>query len=132
MLRDIVDYVTHTKAFIGEDHGLPNFGTRPVGGPFFPGSKLNSSVLLGSHIEGEEFSNLIVKKQRINLYLVVPLTGAEMDWKREVGAEKSVYNFVGSRANGHDEVMVDSIINPTRPCAVEDLGAREIYKDGAV
>ncbi len=55
------------------------------------------------------------------------MTTAEARWKREVGASESIHYIVGSKDIGGDGVMVDYVIDPKRPCAVEDLHCKEIY-----
>ena len=65
----------------------------------------------------------------VNFYLVVPLTAAEAQWKREVGAEKSIFYMVGSKEEGGDNIAVDYAISTFRPCAVDDLGVRSALEN---
>ncbi len=151
LLRDIAQYVNVYGAWVAEDHGLPNFLSDPPGLPFTPTTKLSHVILLSPVEEEERMTFCIVpdkkndeeqgeekpsnateeeeekKGQMVNFYLVVPLTTAEAQWKREVGASESIYYIVGSKAIGGNHVMVDYVIDHSRPCAVEDLHCREIY-----
>jgi hypothetical protein len=68
-----------------------------------------------------------VKRKKVQFLLVVPVTSAEAAWKREVGIEASLYYCIGSKAIGGENVMIDYVIDPQRPCAVTDLGAKEKY-----
>jgi hypothetical protein len=129
-LKVLCSYVAATKAWIGEDHGLPNLLTEEVGTPFVPSTKLSHIILLGAYNENPGLQMLILENGiRINFYLMVPLTAAEAQWKRQVGAENSIHYIVGSKEEGGDAVMVDYVIDPLRPCCVDDLGAIEIFSN---
>lgn len=127
LLRSLVRYVSTTGAWLAENHGIPNIMSDPPGLCFVPDTKLSHLILLDPVGEEEGMSSVIVNGSRVNFYLVIPLTAAEAAWKREVGAAQSIYYIVGSKAEGGGNVMVDYVIDPARPCAVTDLGAKEIF-----
>lgn len=126
-LRSIGGYVQQTGAWLAEDHGLPNFLSDPPGGPYLPGNNYLNAILLLPN-EDPSFCAVCISETEntwVNFYLVVPLTPDEAAWKREVGAENSIYYIVGSKALGGDNVLVDYIIDPRRGCAVRDMRGRE-------
>lgn len=124
MLRSLIQYVGTTHCWLGESHGIPNLYSDPAGEPFCAGTRLANMILLDPVAEAENFSPIPVGNNVVNLYLVVPLTPAEAAWKREVGAARSIYYVVGSKAEGGDSVMIDYVIDVNRPCAVDDLNGR--------
>ena len=122
LLRSIATYVGRTQAWISYDHGLPNLLSDPPGNKFLPNIDLTHLILLEPVFEEEGFASVITPEgHRVNLLVVIPLTAAEAAWKREVGAQNSIHYIVGSKAMGGDNVAVDVVIDPHRPCAVNDL-----------
>ena len=132
MLRSLVRYVRTTGAWLAEDHGIPNLLTDPVGGKFVESTKLSHMVLLAPVNEDEDFSSVDIENTRVNFYVVIPITTAEATWKREMGAEKSIYYVVGSQEEGGDDVLIDYVIDPARPCTVDDLNCREIFDNQSI
>lgn len=126
MLRSLANYVSSTKCWIAEDHGLPNLYSNPPGQPFHASTKLSHMILLYPVNEVEDFSVVYVNGTQVNFYLVCPLTSAEAQWKRDVGAENSIYFIVGSKKIGGDNVLVDYVIDAKRPCCVDDLNAPDM------
>jgi hypothetical protein len=129
MLRQYVDYVAATRNWVSYSHGIPNVMSEPHGEPFIPSTKLSHVVLLRPDNEEEGFSCCKVKRKKVQFLLVVPVTSAEAAWKREVGIDASLYYCIGSKAIGGENVMIDYVIDPQRPCAVMDLGAKEKYAE---
>jgi hypothetical protein len=128
MLRSLCSYVGRTHAWLSYDHGIPNLVRE---GTFAEGTKLASTVLLRPCNEAESFGSLAILPQNVfvNFLLVVPVTLAEADWKRRVGAANSIYFMVGDKEND-PEIAVGYVIDPLRPCAVEDLHLDEEEFDG--
>jgi hypothetical protein len=129
MLRSFVRYVVSSRNWVSHSHGLPNIMSNPAGQPFVPSTRLSHVILLEPN-EPEEFCCCSVQDKKVQFLLVIPVTAAEAAWKREVGIESSLYYCIGSKAIGGDAIMVDYVIDPLRPCAVEDLGAREVFAEG--
>jgi hypothetical protein len=127
MLRSLVGYVANTSCWLADSHGVPNLMSDPPGQPFTSNTKLSHMVLLDTCNEPEGFSVCDVNGTKVNFYSVMPLTDSEASWKRTVGIERSLYYIIGSKAIGGENIMVDYVINPSRPCAVDDLGAVERY-----
>lgn len=124
MIRAIGEYVSRTASWIADMHGLPSM-LRPPGYPVVQGSKITNCIVLEPTNERDGFERVALPSgETVNLYLVVPLSSAEAQWKREVGAENSIFHFVGSKEEGRDSVAVDYVISTFRPCAVDDLGIR--------
>jgi hypothetical protein len=132
MLRSLARYVNTTGAWLAEDHGVPNLLSDPPGLPFAQQTKLSHMILLAPVNEDEDFASVEVGNTRVNFYLVIPITAAEATWKREMGAEKSIYYVVGSQKEAGDDVFIDYIIDPTRPCTVDDLNCREIFDNQSI
>lgn len=132
MLRSLVRYVRTTGAWLAEDHGIPNLLTDPVGGRFVESTKLSHMVLLAPVNEDEDFACVDINNTRVTFYVVIPITTAEATWKREMGAEKSIYYVVGSQEEGGDDVLIDYVIDPNRPCTVDDLNCREIFDNQSI
>jgi hypothetical protein len=126
MIRSLANYVIATGNWLADDHGIANLLSEPPGQPFVPSTKLANMILLEPVNEDDGFSYVDVNDERVNFYVVVPLTAAEAQWKREVGAANSIHHIVGSKAIGGENVMVDYIIDAKRPCAIEDLQAKGI------
>lgn len=128
MLRSLAAYVSATRCWIAEDHGLPNLiKPHSLNQSFHESTKLSNMILLDPVEEDEDFSSVNIDGKRVNFYLVVPLTPAEAQWKREVGAEKSIYYIVGNKRAYPENVLVDYVIDSSRPCAVTDLNCREHF-----
>lgn len=127
MLRSLVKYVARTRCWIGSDHGLPNLSSDPPGQPFLPSSKLTNMILLDPVDEKPDFATAYVGQTPVNYFLVVPLTLAEAQWKREAGAENSIYYIVGNKRKYPENVLVDYVIDPYRQCAVTDLACRNMF-----
>eukprot|EP00981_Chlorochromonas_danica_P001603 scaffold344_cov178-Ochromonas_danica.AAC.12 len=130
LLRALANYVNATRAWLAECHGLPNLLSDPPGQPFVPNTKLSSVVLLRPLGESEEMQSVVVtgqdeKKHHVQFYLVVPVTAAEAQWKREDGFYNSLAYVIGTKEECPD-LYIDYVINPARPCAVEDLGAKAL------
>ncbi len=132
MLRSLARYVNTTGAWLAEDHGVPNLLSDPPGLPFTHQTKLSHMILLAPVNEDEDFSSVEVGNNRVNFYLVIPITAAEATWKREMGAEKSIYYVVGSQEEAGDDVFIDYIIDASRPCTVDDLNCREIFDNQSI
>uniref|UniRef100_A0A7S3ZBT6 Suppressor of fused-like domain-containing protein n=1 Tax=Lotharella globosa TaxID=91324 RepID=A0A7S3ZBT6_9EUKA len=127
--------------------------------PFIKGSKLTHTVLLEPCNEREGFSQLTLKRSgngqrseddsssssspppvandkkgsKVNFYLVIPVTTAEAQWKRDVGAARSIFHIVGDRRINAN-IPIDYVISPHRLCSVVDLNwpeklSRELAKD---
>lgn len=126
MLRALVFYVENTHAWLANSHGIPNLLSENPGERFVPSSKLSHVILLTPYHEREELHSMTIGDNQINFYIMIPLTALEAQWKREVGAENSIYYIIGSKATSQ-AVMVDYVIDPARPCAVEDLNARQVF-----
>jgi len=114
--------------------------------PFLSGSKLTHVVLVSPINEKQGFfpvqvnlpppmqgaapssssssslssSSSVQKKQIVNFLLVIPVTDAEAQWKREVGIERSLYYVLGD-TKINPNIPIDYVINQFRPCCVEDL-----------
>mmetsp|Transcript_26306 Transcript_26306/g.63393 ORF Transcript_26306/g.63393 Transcript_26306/m.63393 type:complete len:418 (-) Transcript_26306:150-1403(-) len=58
--------------------------------------------------------------KKVNFLLVVPVTSAEAQWKREVGIQNSLYYAVGDQ-RVNPTVPISYVINQNRPCCVQDL-----------
>lgn len=127
MLRSLAGYVASTRCWVAEDHGIPSLLTDTPGGPFHASTKLANVILLAPVDEAEGFETVEVNGNTVNFYVVVPLTPAEAQWKREVGAAKSIHYIVGNKREYPENVLVDYVIDASRPCCVEDLHCREYF-----
>lgn len=118
MLRSYVQYVSSTKAWIARYHGLPNILSDPPGQQFVPCVPFSHVVLFDTEVnEKPGFAVADVDGEKVNFYLVVPVTAAEAAWKREVGIEDSLFYAVGSKEES-ESVCIDYVIDPNRKCAV--------------
>lgn len=131
MLRSIVAYVNNYGVWVAELHGLPNIMTSPPGGVFVPSTKLSHVLLLCPALDAQEmYTAEVVQGDTstiVNFYLVLPLTTAEAQWKRDKGFNASLAYIIGNKqeATEDDSVLIDFIIDPLRPCAVDDLHCLE-------
>lgn len=112
---------------MAEDHGIPSLLTDTPGEPFHESTKLASMILLAPVEEAEGFGTVNVNGNIVNFYVVVPLTPAEAQWKREVGAANSIHYIIGNKREYPENVLVDYIIDASRPCCVEDLQCRDYF-----
>ena len=127
MLRSLAAYVVSTRCWVAVDHGIPSLLTDTPGEPFHASTKLANMILLAPVDEAEGFETVNVNGNTVNFYVVVPLTPAEAQWKREVGAAKSIHYIVGNKREYPENVLVDYVIDASRPCCVEDLQCREYF-----
>lgn len=130
MLRSLAMYVAGTRCWIAEDHGIPSLlNPEKPGDRFHSSTKLSNMILLAPVDEEEDFASVKVGDKKVNFYVVVPLTSAEAQWKRDVGAANSIYYIVGNKREYPQNVAVDYVIDASRPCAVEDLHLREYFEN---
>lgn len=127
MLRSLAAYVASTRCWVAEDHGIPSLLTDTPGERFHASTKLANMILLAPVEEAKGFESVDVNGNTVNFYVVVPLTPAEAQWKREVGAAKSIHYIVGNKREYPENVLVDYVIDASRPCCVEDLQCREYF-----
>jgi len=103
--------------------------------PYIPGSKLSHVVLFEQvfedRCEGLKYIDLIneangteaERRERVNFLVVLPLTSAEARWKKVCGMQKSIYKIL-------DEVGIEfRVINPMRPCFVNEIGLPKILSE---
>eukprot|EP01033_Poteriospumella_lacustris_P011462 gene11462-8156_t len=97
MLRSLAGYVASTRCWVAEGRVIPSLLTDSLGEPFHASTKLANMILLAPVDEAEGFETVNVNGNTVNFYVVVPLTPAEAQWKREVGAAKSIHYIVGNK-----------------------------------
>ena len=124
MLRSIGNYVSTTGAWISHMHGIPNLYSNPPGQTFYEGTKLAAMLLL-EPVMPEPFLQKTVGENVVRFLMVVPLTQAEAQWKRDVGAANSIFYVLGDKQSHPDSIVIGYVIDPLRPCAVEDLHCDE-------
>lgn len=131
MLLSVAKYVRATQAWVSCLHGLPNLSSHPAGQPFHSSTKLSHMILLLPGLESKELVSTQVPDQsgistNVNFFAVVPLTASEAKWKRDSGFHLSLAFVVRAKSDSPKElVSIDFVIDPHRPCVVDDLGLRE-------
>jgi hypothetical protein len=121
MLRALGHYVTRTGAWVSDMHGIPNLASNPPGQSFHaPTTKLSNMILLDPVNEPQGFSSVDVGGTPVRVLMVIPLTSAEAQWKRDVGSRASIFFVLGDKEH-YDHIRIGYVIEPARPCCVEDL-----------
>ena len=124
-MRALCGYVTSTGAWLGSSHGIPNIlsdGRDGPNTPFCDETKLAGCILVDPLSEDDAFTPVRIGNEYVNFYVVVPPTAAEAQWKRDVGADNSIYHLL---APPGVTAPFPAVIDSHRPCAVRDLGLRD-------
>jgi hypothetical protein len=110
--------VPHEYAtWLGEGHTIPNDDPPQ---PYAPGTALSGAMLGPPLLPPADFRVLERPEGAINFYAVIPLHGAEMEYKLAEGAD-ALFDRL-------DEAGINEVVDPRRPSVVPEPRRRGLFR----